>query len=199
MGAEMMAKKFDLSKDALDEYAFDSHQRAIAATKSGAFEAEVLPVEITLPDGTQGAASHRRRHSLRRQPGSDSRREAAAGRRPHHRGDVQPDRRRRLRRHGRQREGTEGARRAAAGAHPSHDGHRPRPGDHARSADSGDDARAEESRHEARRHRPVRSQRSIRIGAGRLAAAAAARIRRSSTSTAARSRSAIRSAPRARS
>jgi acetyl-CoA C-acetyltransferase len=51
MGAEMMAKKFDLSKDALDEYAFLSHQRAIAATKSGAFEAEVLPIEITLPDG----------------------------------------------------------------------------------------------------------------------------------------------------
>jgi acetyl-CoA C-acetyltransferase len=40
MGAEMMAKKFDLSKDALDEYAFHSHQRAIAATKSGTFEAE---------------------------------------------------------------------------------------------------------------------------------------------------------------
>src|SRR5687767_13330518 len=51
MGAEMMAKKFDLTKDVLDEYAFNSHQRAIAATKGGAFEAEVLPIEITLPDG----------------------------------------------------------------------------------------------------------------------------------------------------
>jgi acetyl-CoA C-acetyltransferase len=51
LGAEMMAKKFDLSKDTLDEYAFNSHQRAIAATQSGAFEAEVLPIEITLPDG----------------------------------------------------------------------------------------------------------------------------------------------------
>ena len=53
MGAEMMAKKFDLSKDALDEYAFHSHQRAIAATKSGTFEAEVLPIEIVLPDGSK--------------------------------------------------------------------------------------------------------------------------------------------------
>jgi acetyl-CoA C-acetyltransferase len=40
LGAEMMAKKFDLSKDSLDEYAFLSHQRAIAATRSGAFEAD---------------------------------------------------------------------------------------------------------------------------------------------------------------
>ncbi|HEY7641009.1 MAG TPA: acetyl-CoA C-acetyltransferase [Steroidobacteraceae bacterium] len=53
MGAEMLAKKFDLSKDSLDEYAFGSHQRAIAATKGGAFAAEVLPVEITLPDGNK--------------------------------------------------------------------------------------------------------------------------------------------------
>ena len=30
-----------------------SHQRAIAATKSGTFEAEVLPIEITLPDGSK--------------------------------------------------------------------------------------------------------------------------------------------------
>jgi acetyl-CoA C-acetyltransferase len=53
LGAEMMAKKFDLSRDVLDEYAFNSHQRAIAATRSGAFAAEVLPIEITLPDGTR--------------------------------------------------------------------------------------------------------------------------------------------------
>jgi len=51
MGAEMLAKKFDLSKDSLDEYAFGSHQRASAATHSGAFAAEVLPIEITLADG----------------------------------------------------------------------------------------------------------------------------------------------------
>ncbi len=57
MGAEMLAKKFDLSKDSLDEYAFASHQRAIAATRSGAFEAEVLPVEIVLADG--GKELHR--------------------------------------------------------------------------------------------------------------------------------------------
>jgi acetyl-CoA acetyltransferase len=194
MGAEMMAKKFDLSKDALDEYAFHSHQRAIAATKSGTFEAEVLPIEIVLPDGSKEL--HRIDEGIR----FDANLEAIRGVKLLAEGGritaatVQPDRRRRLRRHGRQRQGAEGARRAADGAHSSHDGHRARPGDHAGSADSGDRAGAQEGRHEVAGHRPVRSERSVRIGAGRLAAATATRIRTSSTSTAARSRSDIRSA-----
>ena len=51
LGAEMIARKYDLSKDQLDEYAFASHQRAIAATRAGAFEQEILPIEIALADG----------------------------------------------------------------------------------------------------------------------------------------------------
>src|SRR5499427_5058983 len=51
-GAEMMAKKYNLSKDELDEYSYGSHQRAIAATQAGAFRNEIVPVEITRPDGT---------------------------------------------------------------------------------------------------------------------------------------------------
>ncbi|HLI65096.1 MAG TPA: beta-ketoacyl synthase N-terminal-like domain-containing protein, partial [Caulobacteraceae bacterium] len=35
MGAEMMAKKYGLTKDQLDEFGFLSHQRAIAATQGG--------------------------------------------------------------------------------------------------------------------------------------------------------------------
>ena len=53
IGAEMMAAKYKLTKDQLDEYAFNSHQRAIAATKAGAFEKEILPLEITLPTGSK--------------------------------------------------------------------------------------------------------------------------------------------------
>src|SRR3569833_2556434 len=34
-GAEMMAEKYGLSKDDLDEYSYNSHQRAIAATQAG--------------------------------------------------------------------------------------------------------------------------------------------------------------------
>ena len=52
-GAEMIAKKYGMSREQLDDYGFASHQKAIAATKSGAFTAEILPIEITLPDGTK--------------------------------------------------------------------------------------------------------------------------------------------------
>src|ERR1700682_3988424 len=34
-GAEMMARKYDLSRDALDAYSYDSHRKAIEATKAG--------------------------------------------------------------------------------------------------------------------------------------------------------------------
>ena len=51
-GAEMVAQKYDLSKDALDQYAFDSHQRAIAATEAGRFKDEIIPLQITRADGS---------------------------------------------------------------------------------------------------------------------------------------------------
>ena len=51
MGAEMMAKKYDLTKDQLDEFAYHSHKKAIAATEAGAFKDEIVPVEITTADG----------------------------------------------------------------------------------------------------------------------------------------------------
>jgi acetyl-CoA C-acetyltransferase len=50
-GAELMTAKHGFSRDDLDLYAYESHVRAIAATQSGAFQAEILPIEITLADG----------------------------------------------------------------------------------------------------------------------------------------------------
>ena len=50
-GAEMVAKKYDLSRDEIDAFAYRSHQRAIAATQAGAFEEEIVPVEVTNDDG----------------------------------------------------------------------------------------------------------------------------------------------------
>jgi acetyl-CoA C-acetyltransferase len=50
-GAEMVAKKYDLSKDVLDEWAYRSHQRAIAATQAGAFRDEIVPLEVARPEG----------------------------------------------------------------------------------------------------------------------------------------------------
>jgi acetyl-CoA C-acetyltransferase len=51
MGAEMMAKKYKLTKDQLDEYGYKSHQKAIAATQGGRFEEEIVPLTVTLDDG----------------------------------------------------------------------------------------------------------------------------------------------------
>ncbi len=52
VGAEMIAKKYGYDRARLDDYALESHQRAIAATQAGAFAAEIVPVEITLADGS---------------------------------------------------------------------------------------------------------------------------------------------------
>jgi acetyl-CoA C-acetyltransferase len=52
MGAEMIAKKYGYSRERLDAYALESHRRAKAATEAGAFDAEIVPVEVTLPDGS---------------------------------------------------------------------------------------------------------------------------------------------------
>ena len=53
MGAEMIVKKHGFTKDDLDRFAFESHQRAIAATNAGAFATEIVPVEIETPEGAQ--------------------------------------------------------------------------------------------------------------------------------------------------
>jgi len=58
MGAEMIAKNYGLPKDALDAYALESHRRAIAATREGAFKDEIVPVEIRLADGSASGEMH---------------------------------------------------------------------------------------------------------------------------------------------
>nr|MEA2797446.1 acetyl-CoA C-acetyltransferase [Phenylobacterium sp.] len=45
MGAEMMASKYGLTKDQLDEYGYTSHQKAIAATQGGAFKDEIVAID----------------------------------------------------------------------------------------------------------------------------------------------------------
>jgi acetyl-CoA C-acetyltransferase len=53
MGAEMIAKKYGMTREQLDQFGYESHQKAIAATKSGAFDAEITGIEITMPDGSR--------------------------------------------------------------------------------------------------------------------------------------------------
>ena len=52
-GAEMIAKKYGLTKDQLDEFGFGSHQKAIKATQGGLFDNEIVPLEVTLEDGSK--------------------------------------------------------------------------------------------------------------------------------------------------
>jgi len=58
MGAEMIGRKYQLSRDDVDEYAYHSHQRAIAATREGRFDDEILPVEVRTADGADTAEMH---------------------------------------------------------------------------------------------------------------------------------------------
>jgi acetyl-CoA C-acetyltransferase len=50
-GGEMMARKYELAKDALDQFAYESHRKAIDATESGAFRSEIVPVPVTTAEG----------------------------------------------------------------------------------------------------------------------------------------------------
>lgn len=58
VGAEMVAQKYKLSREEIDQYAFESHQRAIAATNAGKFEREIVPVEVRLADGSGSGEMH---------------------------------------------------------------------------------------------------------------------------------------------
>lgn len=59
-GAEMVARKYELSREQLDQFAYQSHQRAIAATKAGFFTDEILPVSVK----TTGAESSDELHLI---------------------------------------------------------------------------------------------------------------------------------------
>jgi acetyl-CoA acetyltransferase family protein len=50
-GAEMMAKKWNLSREDLDNFALSSHQKAIAAVHGKYFDREILPVQAKNAEG----------------------------------------------------------------------------------------------------------------------------------------------------
>jgi acetyl-CoA C-acetyltransferase len=57
-GAEMIAKNYGIEKSELDAYALRSHRNAIAATKAGLFDTEIVPVAARLNDGTEPGDMH---------------------------------------------------------------------------------------------------------------------------------------------
>lgn len=51
MSADMMAEKYEIPREELDQFALWSHQKAVAAWDSGKFEKEVAPIEATDEEG----------------------------------------------------------------------------------------------------------------------------------------------------
>ncbi len=49
ISAEVIAKEWGLSREALDAYSLESHRRAVAASDEGRFENEIVPIEVVNP------------------------------------------------------------------------------------------------------------------------------------------------------
>jgi acetyl-CoA acetyltransferase family protein len=49
ISAELIAEEWELSREELDAYSYESHRRALAAIEEGRFERELVPVEVSNP------------------------------------------------------------------------------------------------------------------------------------------------------
>ena len=49
ISAELITEKWDLSREELDAYSYESHRRALTAIEEGRFEREIVPVEVSNP------------------------------------------------------------------------------------------------------------------------------------------------------
>ena len=61
-GAELIAEKWDISREDNDRFSLESHLRAARATDEGRFEQEIIPVPVT---GEEGAALFSRDEGIR--------------------------------------------------------------------------------------------------------------------------------------
>lgn len=52
LSADRIADKWGISREQMDAFSLESHKKAIAAQEAGHFEKEIMPLEVTLPDGT---------------------------------------------------------------------------------------------------------------------------------------------------
>ncbi|MED4474120.1 MULTISPECIES: thiolase family protein [Bacillaceae] len=52
LSADRIAEKWGFSREEMDTFSLESHQKAIKARKEGRFEKEIMPLDVTLPDGT---------------------------------------------------------------------------------------------------------------------------------------------------
>ena len=85
--AELLAREWNLSREALDAYSLESHRRALAASDGGKFEREIVPIELppgvgapSRTSGVRAGVAAPRWSKLR--PSSRSTRRRGARRRP---------------------------------------------------------------------------------------------------------------------
>lgn len=52
ISAELLAKKWEISREELDAFSLESHRRAARATAEGRFTSQILPIEVNNEDGT---------------------------------------------------------------------------------------------------------------------------------------------------
>ncbi len=50
--AEAIARKWDISREDMDDFGFWSQQKAVKAAQAGKFKNEIVPVPVKMPDGT---------------------------------------------------------------------------------------------------------------------------------------------------
>jgi acetyl-CoA C-acetyltransferase len=62
-GAQMIARKYGFTREHADAFALESHRKGAAATQAGAFDREIIAVEVTLADGA--LAIHKADEGLR--------------------------------------------------------------------------------------------------------------------------------------
>ncbi len=57
LSAELVAERWNLGREELDAFSYESHRRAIRAIDAGLFQEEIVPVPVTLPDGSEVVVS----------------------------------------------------------------------------------------------------------------------------------------------
>ena len=193
------SEHYHVSREEQDAYSLESHRRALAAMKEGRFDAEIVAVEVPGRKGETVTVATRRR-AARRYHHRGAAPAQAGLQEGRHRHRRQRPRRQRRRRRVRGDLGPQGRRTglAAAVPHlcPGHQRPRTQVGDDG--PGRGDAHALEEDRVDARRRRPLRDQRGLRGAGGGRGERAWTRASIASTSTAARWRWAIPSAPAAR-
>ena len=134
--AELLAREWSLSREALDAYSLESHRRALAASDGGKFEREIVPIELraaargrtvgvgsTEPTGRTAVVEAPAVFAVDEAPRRETTAEALAALQPafdpagrDHGRELVADRRRRRRRADRERAGGAAARPAPARA-----------------------------------------------------------------------------------